>query len=198
MVAMVAIDGRTRIASSRRPTPRLSCENFFLRVSPEGWPWRPWWPSMIGHGSRRPAAQAEAREWCLRVRRRGICVSLAGFHTGRDRAARPGTPRRRPDVSLRHQGSTFRLVATMATMATPRGPTSKKRISCWVSVGGLSPLPPLPCFFFHEFQFRGGHGGHGGHDTRTAPETQRAAASARGRRVQALRWSHSAPYLLPP
>ena len=43
---------------------------------------------MIGHGSRRPAAQAEAREWCLRVRRRGICVSLAGFHTGRDRAAR--------------------------------------------------------------------------------------------------------------
>ena len=43
---------------------------------------------MIGHGSRRLAAKAEAREWCLRVRRRGICVSLAGFHTGRDRAAR--------------------------------------------------------------------------------------------------------------
>ena len=102
MVAMVAIDGRTWIASSRR--------------------------------------QAEAREWCT-ARRRGICVSLAGFHTGRDRAARPGTPRRRPDVSLRHLGSTVRLVATMATMATPRGPTSKKRISCWVSVGGLSPPP---------------------------------------------------------
>ena len=53
MVAMVAIDDRTRIASSRR--------------------------------------QAEAREWCtacLRVRRRGIRVSLAGYHTGRDRAAR--------------------------------------------------------------------------------------------------------------
>ena len=53
MVAMVAIDGRTRIASPRR--------------------------------------QAEAREWCtacLRVRRCGIRVSLAGFHTGRDRAAR--------------------------------------------------------------------------------------------------------------
>ena len=53
MVAMVAIDDRTRIASSRR--------------------------------------QAEAREWCtacLRVRRRGIRVSLAGYHAGRDRAAR--------------------------------------------------------------------------------------------------------------
>jgi len=49
MVAMVAIDDRTRIASSRR--------------------------------------QAEARDWCT-ARRRGICVSLAGFHTGRDRAAR--------------------------------------------------------------------------------------------------------------
>ena len=86
MVAMVAIDDRTRIASSRRPTPPHSC-GFFLRVSPEGWPWWPWWPSMAGHGSRRRAAQAEARDWCT-ARRRGICVSLAGFHTGRDRAAR--------------------------------------------------------------------------------------------------------------
>ena len=53
MVAMVAIDDRTRIASSRR--------------------------------------QAEAREWCaacLLVRRREIRVSLAGYHTGRDRVAR--------------------------------------------------------------------------------------------------------------
>ena len=50
MVAMVAIDGRTRIASSRRPSRG----------------------SGVVH----------------RVRRRGICVSLAGFHTGRDRAAR--------------------------------------------------------------------------------------------------------------
>jgi hypothetical protein len=50
---MLAIDDRTRIASSRR--------------------------------------QAEAREWCaacLLVSRREIRVSLAGFHTGRDRAAR--------------------------------------------------------------------------------------------------------------
>ena len=46
---------------------------------------------MVGHESRRPAAQPEAREWCAacpRVRRRGIRVSLAGYHTGRDRAAR--------------------------------------------------------------------------------------------------------------
>jgi len=38
------------------PTPP-SHENFFLRVSPEGWPWWPRWPSMIGHESRRPAAK---------------------------------------------------------------------------------------------------------------------------------------------
>ena len=43
--------------------------------------WWPCWPSMVGHGLRRPAA-------CLRVRRREIRVSLAGFHTGRDGAAR--------------------------------------------------------------------------------------------------------------
>ena len=54
------------------------------------------------------------------------------------------------------------------------------------------PVGPLPCFFFFKVQFRGGHGGHGGHDTRTAPETQRAAASARGRRVQALRCARRA------
>ena len=109
-MAMVAIDDRTRIASSRR--------------------------------------QAEAREWCLRVRRRGICVSLAGFHTGRDRAARPGTPRRRPDVSLRHLGSTFRLVATMATMATPRGPTSKKKSHAGYPLVGYHPLQLSLAFFF--------------------------------------------------
>ena len=71
MVAMVAIDDRTRIASSRRPTPPPSCEMFFLRVLTEGWPWWPWWPSMVGHESRRPTAQAEAHEWMsawLRVR----------------------------------------------------------------------------------------------------------------------------------
>ena len=71
MVAMVAIDGRTRIASSRRPTPRLSCENFFCESLARG-------VAMVATlaiddrtriaSSRR---QAEAREWCtawLRVR----------------------------------------------------------------------------------------------------------------------------------
>ena len=154
-MAMVAIDDRTRIASSRRP-------------------------------SRGSGLVHRASAWNLRVLGR-----LPHGPRPCRPSGRPGTPRRRPDVSLRHLGSTFRLVATMATMATPRGPTSKKNLMLGIRWWVITPSTP-PLLFFFKVQFRGGHGGHGGHDTRTAPETQRAAASARGRRVQALRCARRA------
>ena len=86
MVAMVAIDGRTRIASSHHPTPALAREIFFESLA-RGVAM----VAMVAIDDRTRIAssrrQAEARDWCT-ARRRGICVSLAGFHTGRDRAAR--------------------------------------------------------------------------------------------------------------
>ena len=152
MVAMVAIDGRTRIASSRRPTRGSGVVH------------RAWNLRVLGRLPHGP---------------RPCCPS-----------GRPGTPRRRPDVSLRHLGSTFRPVATMATMATPRGQPLKKKSHGYPLVG-YHPLHPSLAFFF-KVQFRGGHGGHGGHDTRTAPRdpesrgqcarTPRAGAAVRATR----------------
>ena len=116
MVAMVAIDGRTRIASSRRPT-------------------------------RGSGVVYRASAWNLRVLGR-----LPHGPRPCRPSGRPGTPRRRPDVSLRHLGSTFRLVATMATMATPAGQPSKKNLDSPKLVGWfITPLHPSLHFFFQVF-----------------------------------------------
>ena len=136
------------IASSRRPHPP-SC-GFFLRVSPEGWPWWPWWPSMAGHGSRRRAAKPRLGigaprplAWNPRV--------LGRLPHG-PRPCRPAWyPTSAPGCLATAPRVTFRLVATMATMATPRGPTSKKKSHAGYQLVVYHPLHLSLAFFFSRF-----------------------------------------------
>ena len=89
------------------------------------------------------------------------------------------TTRHRPDLSTRIVCD-FWLVATMATMATPRGRPLKK-ICAGVLLGVYHPTSS-PLYLFFKIQFRGGHGGHGGHAPRVHGERLSADETA-GRAV---------------
>ena len=147
---------------------------------------------MVGHESRRPAAKPRLGIGAPRVGVESACPWPASTRAATVPPVRtPWYPTSAPGCLATAPRVTFRLVATMATMATPRGPTPKKKSHAGYPLVGYHPFH-LSHYFFSSFQCRGGHGGHGGHDTRTAPETRRAAASARGRRVQALRCARRA------
>ena len=164
MVAMVAIDDRTRIASSRRPHPP-SC-GFFLRVSPEGWPWWPWWPSMAGHGSRRRAAKPRLGIGAPRVGVESACPWPASTRAATVPPVRtPWYPTSAPGCLATAPRVTFRLVATMATMATPRGQPLKKESHAGYPLVGYHPLHHISSLSFVSYsRKRGGHGGHRGHE----------------------------------
>ena len=107
--------------------------------------WWPCWPSMIGHESRHPAAKPRLREWCaacLRVRRREIRVSLAGFHTGRDRAAR-----QEPLVRVRASLNPYRSATRRRGLTQGRGsaPGRTRAVSA-CSTRATRPCPqPAAC-----------------------------------------------------
>ena len=111
MVAMVAIDDRTRFASShRQPEARewiSTClrvhrrgirvpqptSDFFSEVSPRGWPWWPWWPSTIGRVQiSDTAARANAWLW-LGLGAHPKCLGARNAHnTPRQKSQEPALP----------------------------------------------------------------------------------------------------------